>query len=142
MNLTLVITLISKIRAKISLCLFKALRVDIIGTYLLDSSSHETRRNCILIGWYRLRKRYPYLELFWSLFSRIRTEYGEIQSISMYSVQTRENTDQNNSEYGHFLRSDRIFFFNKIFQNLFTFNHVKIKSERATRVFYHFWLNV
>ena len=31
--------------------------------------------------------------------SRIRTEYGEI-------VQMRENTDQKNSEYGHFSRSE------------------------------------
>ena len=36
-----------------------------------------------------LRKKCPYSELFWSTFSRIR-----------------ENVDQNNSEYGHFLRSD------------------------------------
>ena len=35
------------------------------------------------------RKRYLYLELFWSVFSRIRTECGEIWS----------NEDQNNSEY-------------------------------------------
>ena len=27
-----------------------------------------------------LRKECPYLELLWSAFSRIRTEYGEIQS--------------------------------------------------------------
>ena len=53
-----------------------------------------------------LRKRYPYSELFWSSFSRIRTEYGEIQSISPYSVQMSENAAQNNSEYGHFSRSD------------------------------------
>ena len=33
--------------------------------------------------------------------SRIRTEYAEIQNISPYSVRMRENTDQNNSEYGH-----------------------------------------
>ena len=46
-----------------------------------------------------LRKKCPYAELFWSLFSRIRTEYGEIQRISPYSVQMRENVDQNNSEY-------------------------------------------
>ena len=32
--------------------------------------------------------------LFWSIFSRIWTEYGEIRSISPYSVQMRENTDQ------------------------------------------------
>ena len=35
---------------------------------------------------------YPYSELFWSVFSRIRTEYGL-------------NADQNNFEYGHLLRS-------------------------------------
>ena len=29
----------------------------------------------------------------------------EIRSISPYSVRMRENADQNNSEYGHFLRS-------------------------------------
>ena len=29
-----------------------------------------------------------------------------ILRISLYSVQMWENTDQNNSEYGHFLRSD------------------------------------
>ena len=39
-------------------------------------------------------------------FSRIRTEYGKIRSISPYSVQMWENGDQNYSEYGHFLRSD------------------------------------
>ena len=37
-----------------------------------------------------MRKKSLYLKLFWSVFSRIRTEYGEIQ---------------NNSEYGHFLTS-------------------------------------
>ena len=52
-----------------------------------------------------LRKKCPYSELFWSVFSRIRTEYGEIRSISLYSVQIRENADQNNSDYGHFSRS-------------------------------------
>ena len=41
-----------------------------------------------------LRKKCPYLELFWSVFSRIRTEYGEILSISPYSVQMWGNTDQ------------------------------------------------
>ena len=40
-----------------------------------------------------------------SAFSRIRTEYGEIQTISPYSVQMRENTDQRISVFGHFLRS-------------------------------------
>ena len=49
-----------------------------------------------------LRKKFPSLELFWSGFFRIRNEYGEIQSISPYSVRMRENADQNNSECGHF----------------------------------------
>ena len=39
-----------------------------------------------------------YFPAFW-------TEYGEIQSIFPYSVRIRENTDQNNSEYGHFSHS-------------------------------------
>ena len=42
-------------------------------------------------------------------FSRIRTEYGEILRISPNSVRMPENADQNNSEYGNFLRSDKVF---------------------------------
>ena len=56
-----------------------------------------------------LRKKCPYLELFWSVFSRIRTEYKEILGISPYSVQMWENTHQNNSEYGHFSRSAELY---------------------------------
>ena len=52
-----------------------------------------------------LRKMCPYSELFWCLFSRIRNEYGEIRIISLYSDQMREDTGQNNSEYGNFLGS-------------------------------------
>ena len=40
-----------------------------------------------------LHEKYPYSEFFWSVFPCIRTEY---------SVHMRENTDQKNSEYGHF----------------------------------------
>ena len=58
-----------------------------------------------------LRRKGPYLELFLSAFSHIRTEYGEIRSISPYSVIMRENADQHNSEYGHFLRNVRPFVF-------------------------------
>ena len=39
------------------------------------------------------RKKCPYLELFWSVFPRIRTEYGK---------EMPGNTDQNNSIYGDF----------------------------------------
>ena len=51
------------------------------------------------------RKKCPYAELFWSIFSHIWAEYGETRSISQYSVRMQENVDQNSSEYGHFLRS-------------------------------------
>ena len=49
-----------------------------------------------------LRKKCQYSELFWSVFSLIPTECGEIRSISSYSVWMRENADQNNSGCGHF----------------------------------------
>ena len=52
-----------------------------------------------------LPKKCPYSELLWSVFSRIWTEYGEIRGISLFSVRIRENTEQNDSEYGHFSRS-------------------------------------
>ena len=52
-----------------------------------------------------LRETCPFLELIWSVFFRIRTEYGETLRFSPHSVRMRENTDQNSSEYGHFLGS-------------------------------------
>ena len=55
---------------------------------------------------YVLSKKCPYSELFWSVFSCIRNKYGEIQSVSLYSVQIGEHADQNNSKYWHFLRCD------------------------------------
>ena len=54
---------------------------------------------------FTLRERCPYSEFFLSVFSRIRTEYGEILRISQFSVRMRENNDQMNSEYGLFSRS-------------------------------------
>ena len=38
-----------------------------------------------------LREKCPYSKFFWSVLSRIRTEYGEILHISLYSVRMREN---------------------------------------------------
>ena len=49
-----------------------------------------------------LRENCSYVEFFWFVFSRLRTEYGEIVRISPYSVRMRENTDQKNCEYWHF----------------------------------------
>ena len=39
---------------------------------------------------------------------RIQSGCGKIRSISPYSVRMGENTDQNNSEYGHFLHSGNL----------------------------------
>ena len=49
-----------------------------------------------------LREKCSYSEFFWSIFYRIRTEYGEIRSISPYSFRMLENTDLKSSEYEHF----------------------------------------
>ena len=70
-----------------------------------------------------LHKKCPYSELFWSAFSRIRTEYREKLSISPYSVQMQENADQSNSKYGHFLCSATIslIFFSIISGEIFDF---------------------
>ena len=59
----------------------------------------------LLLPWLTLRKNCPYSDIFWSVFSRIRTEYREIRSIFLSSVRMRWNTDQKNSGYGHFLLS-------------------------------------
>ena len=50
-----------------------------------------------------LREKCPYSEFLWSAFSHIRVEYGETLRISPFSVRMRENTDQKNFKYGHFL---------------------------------------
>ena len=44
-------------------------------------------------------------EIFWFLFSCIRTEYKDLPSKSPHSVRKQENTDQKNSVFGLFLRS-------------------------------------
>ena len=67
----------------------------------MSSKAHDLFNSCTL------REKCPYLEFFWSVFSHIWTEYGEILRISPYSVRMRENTDQKNSEYGHFSGSGK-----------------------------------
>ena len=57
-------------------------------------------------AFYALREKRPYSEFFWFVFSLIWTEYGQTLRFSPYSFQMWENTDKNNSEYGHFSRSD------------------------------------
>ena len=46
-----------------------------------------------------LRKKCPYSELFWSAYSRIRTEYGEILRISPYSVRMRTRITPNTDTF-------------------------------------------
>ena len=55
-----------------------------------------------------LRGKCPYSELYWSAFSRFRTEYEGVQRISPYLVRMQEKVDQNNSKYWHFLRSETV----------------------------------
>ena len=52
-----------------------------------------------------MRKNCPHLDLFWSAFSHMQTEYGDILHISSSSVQMRENGGQKNFKYRDFLRS-------------------------------------
>ena len=54
-----------------------------------------------LHAFFSLSEKSPYSEFFWPIFSRIRIEYGEIQS----TVRILENTDTKNSKYGHFCRN-------------------------------------
>ena len=93
----------------------------------------------ILLQGYTLRENCPYSGLFWSVFSRIRTEYREIGSIS---VRVQENKDQNNSEYGHFLHTGQTSFiitqasrktsFSLIHRSLHYSKHVQ--SKRYTKL--------
>ena len=70
-----------------------------------------------------LHKMCPYSEIFWSVFSRIRTEYGEIRSTSSYSVQMRGNMDRN---MDHMLFTVTFFFDESVLSML----------ESSTRMYY------
>ena len=63
------------------------------------SCPHYGKTQILIIS---LLEKCSYLGFFWSFISRIQTEYGEMLRISPYSVRMQENTDQKNSEYGHF----------------------------------------
>ena len=81
----------------------------------------------------------PHSELFWSAFSGIRAEYGEILRVSPYSIRIWENVDQNNFEYGHFLSKCKLYkisFFPKqknSTSSVWRFCH--IKSVQVERVY-------
>ena len=77
--------------------------LSIISVFFLGRFSKNDTMKIVLERRVTLRRKRPYSELLWSAFSSIRTKYGEILWISPYSVRMPENTDQNNSEYGHLL---------------------------------------
>ena len=52
-----------------------------------------------------LREKCPYLEIFWSVYSRIWIEYRELLCKSPYSVHIPEHADQKNLAYQHFVWS-------------------------------------
>ena len=80
-----------------------------------------------------LRKTCPYLELFWSVFPSTWTDKGEILSISPYSVQTRENMDQKNSEYGHFSSSVKTARFSTLWMKWLQLKNVFFTDHRDQR---------
>ena len=85
-----------------------------------------------------LCKNCPYSELFSSVFSHTRTEYGEIWSISLYLVQIQKNADQNNSEYGHFLRRDSLLHIGRI-KTKFTEQRIGHSSIKYQNLKHLFW---
>ena len=78
------------------------------GLQLTENASEQYEWGSVSTNKQTMREKCPYSELFWSLFSGIRTEFEDIWSTSPYSVRIRENTDQNNSEYRHFLYSENL----------------------------------
>ena len=76
---------------------------DITLTYYYQQKQY--RQTKLVYISVKLRELYPYSRFLWSAFSCIWTKYGETFRISPYSVQMRENTDQESSEYGFVSRS-------------------------------------
>ena len=79
---------------------------------------------------YALRGKCPYLKFFWSVFSHVP-----------YSVQMRENTDQKNSEYGYFSRTDAFNECFSIFQKG-TRNHGKSGAMPVCKCCLMHYLNI
>ena len=87
-----------KLKKRTKMEIFKFLKVQYMIIKISILSDHENMvcsfNFCfekLNINTSSLRKKFPYSELFWSIFSRIWTEYWEIR--------------QSNSEYRHFLTS-------------------------------------
>ena len=81
------------------------LSIDLLYTYTCISHSFECNmRNILPVS--LILQTYFTSENYCVKSVPIQSEYGEICSISPYSFRMRENTDQKNSEYGHFSRSE------------------------------------
>ena len=95
--ITILIDIFSNYRAKI--------KYTLLIKELLLSMNHFLKIVCLT-----LLEKCRYSEFFWSVFSYIRTEYGEIlrntEYLSVFSPNA-ENTEQKNSEYRHFSRRVR-----------------------------------
>ena len=66
-----------------------------IPTDIVSRYKHNTIKISTKVLWHEhCVKCVQIRSFFWSAFSRIRTEYGEILRISPYSVRMQENTDQ------------------------------------------------
>ena len=70
-----------------------------IWSYLVKKSLMENFIFCAVVGLFlkiflKLHEKCPNTEFFWSVFSRIWTEYGHLLCKSLYSPYMRENTDQ------------------------------------------------
>ena len=81
-----------------------------VFTQKKDSTFYGKKCFEIQLGRHSDSSKYEIISLNWkpittwkvSVFSRIWTAYWEIRSISRYSVRMWENTDQKNSDNGHF----------------------------------------
>ena len=69
---------------------------------------------------------------FWSVFSRIRTEYGDLRTRSPYSVRMRENTDQKLSRYLDTFHAVSIIF---ITLQTFSLNYLYQTQEMSMKEF-------
>ena len=66
-------------------CKFLTQNDSIIGFFSVDSTQIIFHKHIFQFPGKALRENSPYLELFWSSFSRIWTEYEDILRISPYS---------------------------------------------------------
>ena len=61
--------------------------------------------------WCALRKNVWIQSFFWSVFSRILIEYGDLQRKSLYSVKISDDKEKKDSRFGHFPSSDSPYIF-------------------------------